>query len=301
MQGTQEIKESSLNSRNMCSPQRRRQYNATQSCFLPNELKNIVKIYNSQSPVKIDTNKSDKDIIKQITNGKCTSDHCLLQIPSLQSHLKNIFKPPKPSTWYVNNTEWLSSIDIDNVLVQYIDNYFDFLGVFPIDFSSRIHGKCVSEEICDIDSMMSRLISMRKESFAIVFNLDRHDQGGSHWVCMYCNIDPTSKLYGISYYDSVRDMVLSHKNEKDHVFLKFMKGVKKYMEKKDNHNAHRFKIRMNKIQRQFKNTECGMYCIIFIITCLENHKTHTFKSICKNMKDDDEVNTIRDVLFASFK
>lgn len=284
--------ESSLDVTSICSPSRLGHYKKTQSCFLPDELKAIAKDYNKGSPVKINTDVEDKDIILQMTNGKCDSEHCLLKISSLELHLKHVFKPKKPDSWYRNNREWLSNIDIDNVLVQYIDEYFDFLGVFPINFADRIGSTCISEKICDVNKMMDTLIKMGKRSFGVVFNLDRHDQNGSHWVSMYCNIDPESKLYGISYYDSVA-------NPPRPELVSFMENIKKYADTRFSHQKT-FKTRENRVKRQFKGTECGMFCLIFLISCHEKRNTNRFLHLCKSMKDDDAVANVRNVLYATF-
>ena len=283
--------ESSLDITSICSPSRLGHYKKTNSCFLPNELKNIAELHNKKSPIQINTNVGDKDMIRQLTNGKCESESCLLTITSLEMHLKHIFKPKKPHSWYINDREWLSSIDIDNVLVQYIDEYFDFLGVFPINFADRIGSGCVSDKICNTDRMMDTLIKMGKRSFGVVFNLDRYDQRGSHWVSMYCNIDPASKLYGIHYYDS---MAVAPRFQ----FTSFMNNVQQYVN--NLRHTREFQKKINVIKKQFKKTECGMYSMLFLISCHEKQKHVDFDSICKSMKDDDDVANIRNILYATF-
>jgi hypothetical protein len=111
-------------------------------------------------------------------------------------------------------------------------------------------------------------------------------------VTIYCSIDPESKLYGISFYDS---MAISPKVE----FETFMEMIQKYMVTNFSHPKI-FKIRRNKVKRQFKNTECGMFCLIFLISCHEKHNNERFKEVCKSIKDDDEVVNIRNILYATF-
>ena len=68
--------------------------------------------------------------------------------------IKNTFRPKTPKSWYKNNTEWLSTIDIEKVLNQYEDLYpdFQFIGAVPIDFDYKFSiGRCVIDELCNID------------------------------------------------------------------------------------------------------------------------------------------------------
>jgi hypothetical protein len=55
-----------------------------------------------------------------------------------------------------------------------------------------------------------------------------------------------------------------------------------------------FDVRYNKKQHQFKNSECGVYSINFIIRLL---KGETFNEITENITKDDEMNNCRNVYF----
>ena len=57
-------------------------------------------------------------------------------------------------------------------------------------------------------------------------------------------------------------------------------------------------IYYNDVRHQRKGSECGMYCLYTLI-CLLRGKS--FYDICKNIVDDDKMNSFRDILFAEEK
>ena len=59
-------------------------------------------------------------------------------------------------------------------------------------------------------------------------------------------------------------------------------------------NLSKFDIRFNNIQHQFKNSECGVYSINFIIRLA---KGESFDNITNNITNDDEMNLCREVYF----
>ena len=59
-------------------------------------------------------------------------------------------------------------------------------------------------------------------------------------------------------------------------------------------NTDDYDVRFNKIQHQFKNTECGVYSINFIIRLLGGE---TFDDIVNNITNDDKMNACRKTYF----
>ena len=68
----------------------------------------------------------------------------------------------------------------------------------------------------------------------------------------------------------------------------FMNTKKNYIERSLNN------IKFNSIRHQYKNSECGVYSINFILRLL---KGESFEHICNNITKDDEVNECRPVYF----
>ena len=187
----------------------------TFTCFEDESLIKMANKYNKKHPDdKIIFNGKTLDresIWKQLSSKmmrytpQCNEDWCLLENPVL-SGLKDkrmheeTFRPPIPEEWNGNLSEWLSTLDIQVVMKQYELKYTDFrfIGPVPIDFDHEIvEGMCVSDELCKIS--LTRLYKKGVRKLGVVFNLDPHYRGGSHWVCMFIDL----KTAGIYYFDSV--------------------------------------------------------------------------------------------------
>ena len=73
---------------------------------------------------------------------------------------------------------------------QYEKKYpkFDFIGPSPIDYDKHLaYGECVWEELCEFS--LKKSLSEGKTQIGIIFNLDKHNEDGSHWIAMYINAD----------------------------------------------------------------------------------------------------------------
>jgi hypothetical protein len=151
---------------------------------------------------------------------------------------------------------------------------FEFIGPTPIDFDATDgFGKCILEELCKLD--LAAASKRGKTKLGIIFNLDPHDQPGSHWVCGFIDIPAKSAYYFDSYGYSPEDeikVLLKRCNEQgmEHVYF-------------------------NDIRHQRKGSECGMYCL-YVIICLLRGRP--FDQICKNVVNDDVMNSFRKMLFA---
>ena len=90
------------------------------------------------------------------------------------------FRPPGPNTRF----KWLNTTNINLVMKQYEKKYNDykFFGAVPIDFDNPMVSDILFNDY-------NELYNNDIKRIGFVFNLDRHDQGGSHWVALYCNLD----------------------------------------------------------------------------------------------------------------
>jgi len=107
----------------------------------------------------------------------------------MEEELLDAFAPESPKEWKKNPNEWLSSIDILEVMNQYEKKYkcFEFLGPSPIDYDThQLYGQCVWDELCHFK--LAEQIKNGKTKIGIIFNLDPHYKGGSHWVSLFINI-----------------------------------------------------------------------------------------------------------------
>ena len=53
-------------------------------------------------------------------------------------------------------------------------------------------------------------------------------------------------------------------------------------------------IKINNVRHQYKNSECGVYCIYFIISLLNGKK---FEDVVNNIMTDDQMNSKRKDFF----
>jgi hypothetical protein len=241
-----------------------------------------------------DKEKLVKELKKELSTKCGTADHCWVQQDFVDQStqnmiLKKAFRPVKPLEWYKDRNTWLNTYDILNVMKQYEAKYKDFffLGVFPIDFKEKDeYGYCVAPGMCEFS--MKKILEKGKRRFAMILNLDRHDQSGSHWVALYCNMYPKRKNFGIYYYDSV-----GYSPSKE--VATFMQDMEKQAHEVFSARlAKRFAMRYNKIQKQFEDTECGVFSEVFLTQIL---KDVPFDEIIRKMKKDHEINRLRDVLY----
>jgi len=285
--------------KNYCSPARYEYGEKYGTCLNKKELTEIAQNVN----VPITTKTSKKSLatsIKKKLEPKCGErETCWLKYihdpDKRQSITKTAYRPEKPREWLKNPRMWLNTYDILNVMSQYEARYksFRFFGVYPIDFTdSNSNGICIGESLCNFH--IKKLLAQKKKKFGIVLNLDKHTQGGSHWVALFCNLDTKSKTnFGIYYYDSIASKPDTYNREK--YVTRFMNQVcNQVKEVMGDTVGKRFENKYNVVQRQFKNTECGNFSQIFITQMLKNIP---FDEICKRMPLDDDVQKARDVFY----
>jgi hypothetical protein len=201
------------------------------TCYNHKNLKDIAKNYNkSNNKDLINTSLSKKKLWKAIKDLNFTecgdSEYCWLKQNYMKindniNSFKENFRPEKPSEWNNNPHMWLNTYDILHVMNQYQDKYknFKFMGVFPIDFAVKTKSisinttnentgntentgnSCISPIMCKLNLFELKL--QKKNRLGIIFNLDKHNESGSHWVSMFVNFNPRHKDYGIYYYDSI--------------------------------------------------------------------------------------------------
>lgn len=264
------------------------------SCFTVDDLYKIAQSYNNNFKEKIILKKEKRYLLKELTNrlkNVCNTQQCWLKLQFMRDIkdkklIKNTFRPRGPHT----GTKWLSTTDIDNVMNQYHQEFDDFffLGTVPLDFEDIGMGF--------EDLNLDRLLKDNKNRLGMVINLDTHDKSGSHWVGLYSDL----KKKQIYFFDSY-----GHKPEKK--IQKFMNRLKKWMNKTYGINndsegklfsSEDIDIRYNKKRHQYKNSECGVYSMNFIIRLLRGEG---FSKIENSRVIDDEINKCRKVYFSKKK
>lgn len=275
--------------------------NKTLSCFNYEHLVLLARLYNhhNQKDTIHIPQKKNKRVLWNAIDDKLKpfcgtgNEACWIQQPFVKDvprkrQLEESFRPSKPSSWNRNPREWLNTYDILNVMKQYEESEpnYAFVGVFPVDFAARNSstGVCIVQEMCQLDLRREWDKGIRK--IGVVFNLDKHDESGSHWTTCYIGIDPKRKNFGIYYYDSVAS---SPPKE----IMQFMKEMKQQLLRLHPTKNANMEFKVNKVRRQYKGTECGVFSMLFQIMMLK----HKFDDVCKNMGYDDDVVKFRNVLY----
>lgn len=265
-----------------CSPTRKLKY----TCYLPTNIIKMKNAWNSYYPSnKIKSNDTFTiwKFIKENLKEKCSNEKCWIFQPfmanKLDKQLTNFtFAPPSPRTWKQNPNTWLTNFDIEKVLKQYEYTYpkFKLIGPSSIDFDTKIKDKCVYDDLCKFK--ITEFIQKKKIKIGIVLNTDPHYLTGSHWICIFINIE----LKFIYFFDSngtaAPKQVIT--------FINRVSDQSKAL-------GTPFKIIYNTISHQRTNTECGMYVLYIIITLLKKETYPNFKTIIP----DSKVATLRKILF----
>jgi hypothetical protein len=281
---------------NSCAPSKKF---TNGSCLTVDELVLIAEEYNKKYNDKINISSDKKYLLTEIAarmkrRFSCSEQECWINTSLIKNMnndeiSQNTMRPVGPKKQY----EWLSTSNINDVMYQYEFKYpeFKFLGAVPFDFEEvQYYG-------------ISDIIFSKLSIFGMVINLDNHTMSGSHWVALYCDL----KHYKIYYFDSFG------KKPGDKV-TKFIKKILTYMcntkygtnisQKQcitkilSSDDANEFDVRFNRKQHQFKNSECGVYSMNFIIRLLNNE---TFDNIVDNVTDDVTMNACREKYFRNVK
>jgi hypothetical protein len=252
-----------------------------------NTADNKDKIKLSRQMEIVNPQKYKSYLVEQIGNrvgDKCKTQKCWTTL-EFTKHMnktardefqKYTFRPDSPQGKYT----WLSTVDINNVMAQYEQKYkdFKFLGAVPMDFA-----RLPSLEASNIN--YDKCINDGKHKLGIVFNLDYHNQPGSHWVAMYTDLNEGN----IYYYDSV-----GKKPSKE--VRKLMREQIRYLESKGK-KLDNFKVDYNATQHQYQNTECGVYSMNFLIRMAGGDD---FYKYCGTPISDTKINKCRKVYFDKY-
>jgi hypothetical protein len=178
--------------------------------------------------------------------------------------IKSYLRPKRPDDWKDDPDKWLNSLDIMNVMNQYEEAFpeFEFMGPFPIDFAApdpyKKDGKCLIQEMCEIKT--SSALENGTKYIGIIYNLDPHYKGGSHWVALFINLDKKETIYFDSYGMEPPEQI-----------QKFMK----WLTTQDNEMTLKYIGR----RFQYQNSECGMYSMYFIIMMLSGYDPTKFSRL----------------------
>lgn len=274
---------------NKCAPGSKPNPN-TCSCLSRESLIKITKQWNLNHPdnkINYRLSNSSTSLWNKINDkmkNNCKNEWCWIQqefVKRINSDdINNSYRPSMPKSWEDNKYEWLNTDDIENVMQQYENAYkdFHFIGPVPIDFDKPYGiGHCIVDELCKLN--LSKIHNNGYRKIGIIFNLDPHDKPGSHWVSMFCDM----KRKGIYYFDSYG---MNPPDEIETLMIRLRNQGKLL-----NLNM---KLKHNQIRHQYKNSECGVYCLFFITQLLQGR---TFEQLIKSPILDESMNSRRNFFF----
>jgi len=273
-----------------CSPKEKNKINSF-TCYTNDSLYKLRDQWNknhSDKLIKTNDPKEIHSLLSSYLNNVCKTESCWLKqnkdFGKISEDIFDSFAPESPSEWKSNPNEWLSSVDIDKVMNQYKKAYkcFEFIGPSPIDFDTKTsHGECVWNELCNFS--LANQIKKGKNKIGIIFNTDPHNKSGSHWISLFINI----KKKVIFFFDSV-----GTKPSKE-----IMKLVNRIIDQGHKLNPKiNFKFENNNgVEHQYKNTECGIYSLFFIIHMLQDKTSENFYK--NHIINDDQIQNYRKIYF----
>jgi hypothetical protein len=234
--------------------------------------------------------KGDDEKLFQSVGCQRGEEHCLLDKAPIDENRKKelrkeYLRPRRPKAWDSDPDMWLDNYNILHVMKQYEEGYpwFKFLGVFPIDFSApdpykqNAGPKCLYKETCDLN--LADEYNKGVRGIGMIFNLDPHFKGGSHWVGLYINLNNIKNPF-VGYFDSYGYKVPP-------LIAKLMRSFKLQISTcKLGYNARRF---------QYGDSECGMFSMYFIVCMMCGI---SFKDFCKDSVNDDYMLQLRKILFS---
>ena len=258
----------------------------TEGCLAPHDLELVAK------GLGLD----DRNLKKQTKGGlhkmltrktHCKSERCLVEKAHIDPKrkaeiIKTRFRPTMPDSWIADPDEWLDSNNISDVMKQYEESNpeFVFMGTNPIDFAApdpyaKQPDKCIEDRICKLN--LATLTQQGKTKIGVVYNLDPSNKGGSHWIATYTDI-PGHRTY---YFDS-------YGMKPPNQIARFMRSLTL--------QDPQMKLEYNSKRHQFGNSECGMYCLAFLIHMIGGE---SFKKFCRTPRKDSKMIELRGDLFAS--
>lgn len=246
------------------------------SCLNKKELFILIRQYNQKFPEQpIQLSGTPGELYRELKRrlgGR--EDYNMLEhnfMKPVYHKVKAAFRPPKPKSWSRRPNTWLSNFEIDDAMKLYEQEYpgYQFLGTYPVD--------CPMGYQCPLSRMSIRKLKQKGiHRVGIVFNLDYHYQGGSHWVALFSDFDGPS----VEYFDS-------YGHEPPSMIKQFMKKIAAKL-------GQSTTLIYNDKRHQYGSSECGMYSMVYIASRLAGKSAYDMSN---KRITDREMFQLRDHFF----
>ena len=234
--------------------------------------------------------------VKEITNTDalddlkdkygCDTEVCVLSHPEIKYNIgdskigtiiEKYFKPIGPR----NSNDWLSNVNIDEVLhqiqKQYTEKQFLHIKYQMIDFERT------KSELATLNWPEKYKEGFR--SFGAVLNTDQSTGRGKHWFAIYGSFEDGADVFTIEYFNSSGELPMNEVSS-------WMKKVK-YEWQPAFHKPIKDVV-VTRIVNQQDDWNCGPYSLYYIISRLDgvDHKHFQYNAI-----GDDNMQLFRKFLF----
>lgn len=251
------------------------------TCISPKLLQKMAEAYNKfaseNNRDKIDVS---KDLVKEIERVTEESDQRQwIDEPWVEYMDKESKIQLTELTFSVDGPHgkaWWDNMRMDAIMKQFEESHnksnptekYKFLGCQPRDFAtvseSKLFKKIIKKYIPKNGNCpeLDKMIAEGYTKFGTIFNLDKSDGGGSHWVGSIFIFDP--KVTKIYFADS-------YAHEPEQEFSDWFDLIQEYATKK--YPDRQIDRRHNTNRQQFGDSECGTYSLYFNIKLANGTKT----------------------------
>lgn len=224
-------------------------------------------------------NEISKKLKDICTTQKCWSKQDFMrhmENKAREEFMKYTFRPDSPQ----GKWEWLNTFNINEAMAQYERKYkgFKFLGAVPMDFADLS-----TLEISNLD--YDKLMNDGLTKLGVIFNLDNHNEPGSHWVALFSDLNNGLILFFDSFAQKPGERVQALMREQ----ADYMHSIGK--------NRKTIRVDYNKVPHQKGNSECGVYSMRYLI---QMAKGKDFDELCNNPISDKNINKCRNVYFDKY-
>lgn len=199
--------------------------------------------------------------------------------------LRDVLRPVMPKEWSKTPRAWLSDIDIDAAMSQYsrLVPDFEYLGTVPVDFAEKTkRGTCV--KMCS--SKPFKRVFEAKKLGACVVNLDVHTGKGTHWVALA--FDCRQATPRLLYYDSTG--MKPPARWRNTVYAIIVSAIPSASTRRTVLEQALY----NKTKHQKKNTECGVFAMMFIDALISGR---SFEQYCSTLMSDEDAFKKRSIFY----
>tara|TARA_B100001758_G_scaffold247755_1_gene266972 strand:+ start:3714 stop:4532 length:819 start_codon:yes stop_codon:yes gene_type:complete len=180
-----------------------------------------------------------------------------------------------------NSTEWLSNLDIDNVLIDWQKAYPNFY----------MHNFGMADNLIFFDNVINMLDELfnKNNNFMIgtIVNTDNSMGSGIHWYAILLSFDYNTKIFNIEYFNSSGEFISNKSNELKHWYNKSIELKNYIIEKYSNYikNIKLVDVANGKIYQKDDHS-CGIYSLAYIWYRINNIPLNDFTMYKINFNDN---------------